>query len=274
MRCLIRWLPLLLLLSLASLVRGAEPTATEAPLFTFLVSSDPHTGEDKAGQPTGREKLRQLLLQSQQQTPQPDFLVITGDLQVPAFREVLEQVRPSLPLHVVAGNHERGEDREALRAMFPDDFRGADFYSFKHKECLFIALCDAAATDHIGHFNSQSIRGPEQGAWLQRLLSEEAKTAKRTFVFGHIPPHLEGQFGGMHLGVNDQKFLRELVLEHPPTAMFFGHLHKRVDFQIGATPVFGLPSSNWNFDQSSLGYLEVQVFADRLATQWIPLRLP
>jgi hypothetical protein len=274
MRYRISWLPLLAILLVPAVVRGGEADAKEEPVFTFAVSSDPHVSEDRAREPTGKEKFKTLLRQVEQQAPRPDLLLICGDLHVAAFHEVLAEVKPTIPLHVVPGNHERRKDRDALQALFPNDFHGADFYSFTHKGSLFIGLCDVGNGDHIGHFNSEAIQGPEQGAWLKSQLAEQAKGMERVFVFGHIPPHPQGTIdGGMFLAVNDQKFLRELVLEYRPTAMFFGHLHRPLEFQIGATPVMVLRSSNWNGNHEPLGFLEVQVFPKRIATEWVPLEL-
>jgi predicted phosphodiesterase len=274
MRKCVTWLPLVAILLFQAPVLGNEPAGKEEPVFTFAVSSDPHVAENRAGEPTGKEKFKTLLRQVEQQSPKPDFLLICGDLHVTAFQEVLAEAKPTIPLHVVPGNHERREDRDALRTLFPNDFHDADFYSFTHKGSLFIGLCDVGNGDHIGHFNSEAIRGPEQCEWLRGQLAEHAKAADRVFLFGHIPPHPEGTIaGGMFLSVNDQRFLRELVLEYPPTAMFFGHLHRPLEFQIGATPVIVLRSSNWNMSHEPLGFLKVNVFPKRIATEWIPLEL-
>jgi Icc-related predicted phosphoesterase len=135
-------------------------------------------------------------------------------------------------------------------------------------------LCDVGNGDHIGHLNSEAIKGPEQGEWLKNQLAGSKKTAERVFIFGHIPPHPKGTIeGGMYLSVNDQKFLRELTLEYKPTAMFFGHLHQAMNFTIGSTPVTVVRSSNWNFNHEPLGFIEVKVYKDRVATEFVPLKL-
>jgi hypothetical protein len=193
---------------------------------------------------------------------------------VKAFREVLAKVKPAIPIHVVPGNHEQRQDRDALHALFPADFKGNDFYSFMHKRSLFIGLCDVGNGDHVGHLNSEAIKGPEQGEWLKKQLTDNQRNADRIFIFGHIPLHPEGKYDTMFLSVNDQKYLRELILEYRPTAMFFGHLHHGMEFTIGRTPVIVSRSTNWNFNNEPLGFLEVKVYKNRIATEFVPLDYP
>jgi Icc-related predicted phosphoesterase len=254
---------------------SAENKSPETPLFIFAVNSDPHVSDNRTGEPTGKEKFKILLSQVQKRSPKPDFLLINGDIHVKPFTEALAESKAGIPIHLVPGNHEQRQDRDALQAMFPADFKGNDFYSFIHKGSLFIGLCDVGNGDHIGHFNSEAIKGPEQGEWLKKQLADNRKQVGHIFIFGHIPPHPEGKIdNGMSLSVNDQKFLRELVLEYKPTAMFFGHLHHAMEFKIGPTPVIVVPSSNWNFNNESLGFLEVKVYKSRIETEFIPLNFP
>jgi hypothetical protein len=261
------------------MVQAQKVSGGEKPLFTFIVSSDPHISDNRSNEPTGKEKFKRLLLQAARRSPRPEFMLITGDIHVEPFSQVLAETkaenkgRELIPLHVVPGNHEQRKDRDALHALFPADFKGNDFYSFMHKGSLFIGLCDVGNGDHIGHFNSEAIKGPEQGQWLKNQLADKGKKADHIFIFGHIPPRPDGTIeGGMFLSVNDQKFLREMVLEYKPTALFFGHLHSKMEFKIGSTPVFVLRSTNWNFNQEPLGFLEVKVFKTGMTTEFVPLK--
>jgi Icc-related predicted phosphoesterase len=247
----------------------------EKPLYTFVVSSDPHISDNRTNEPTGKEKFKNLWRQATHRSPRPEFMLITGDIHVTPFTEAIAEVKSEklIPLHVVPGNHEARKDRDALQAMFPADFKGNDFYSFMYKGSLFVGLCDVGNGDHIGHLNSEAIKGPEQGQWLKTQLADNRKKADHIFIFGHIPPHPNGSVdGGMFLSVNDQKFLRELVLEYKPTAMFFGHLHSKMEFKIGQTPVIVLRSTNWNFNQEPLGFLEVKVYKTGMTTEFVPLK--
>jgi predicted phosphodiesterase len=271
-RTLFLFLSILLMIVVAHPVFGSEPTSqpTQPMRFSFIVCSDPHLSDNQKGQPTGVEKFGMLLKQIQSQKHQPDFIFITGDIHVPAFQQMMTQLKPTIPIHVTPGNHEKQADRETLDRIFPNDFKGRDFYAFEHKGCTFIAMCDASANgDHVGHLESEGLRGEGQTDWLK---SQLAQAHGSTFLFAHIPMNPQGKADGkMFLATNDQKYLKELIHAYKPAGVFFGHLHQRKEFKIDQTPVFVSPSVNWNFAGESAGYFEVSVYPDHTQTRFVPL---
>jgi predicted phosphodiesterase len=262
-------LALVVITSWAAAQDAASPSASQAPQFTFAVVSDLHMSEHD-----GPGYFKAFAQQIDALADKPEFVLVTGDIHVNHFKKALDEIKPGIPFHVVAGNHENRDAREELAKMFPNDFRGSDFYAFTHKSSLFIAMCDAATSgDHIGHLESEQIQGANQGQWLEEQLAQNSGKVDHTFIFAHIPPNPAGNIsGGMFLASNDQKQLRELALKYKPTAMFFGHLHKREEFKIGETPVYVLPSLNWNFDQQPRGFMVVKVYKTGIATEFVPLK--
>jgi predicted phosphodiesterase len=248
-----------------------DTPASNALLFAFAVVSDLHMSEHD-----GPGYFKAFIQQIDALPNKPEFVVVTGDIHVTPFKKVFDELKPAIPFHVVAGNHEDRDSRKQLAKMFPNDFQNGDFYSFAYKNSCFIALCDAAACgDHIGHFESQHIKGANQGRWLEEQLAQNCSKADHTFIFAHIPPNPAGNLSdGMFLANNDQKQLRELVCKYKPAALFFGHLHKRLEFKIGEAPVYVLPSLNWNFGQQPRGFLLVKVFKHRIAAEFVPLKYP
>jgi hypothetical protein len=252
------------------MLAGARGVAQEAGAekYTFAVIADPHLREDRDDEPTGVEKFRAWLTRLEQEAPHAQFALICGDI----HPEKLEPLLPAiaLPLHVVHGNHERESHREMLRNMFPEDFAGSDFYSFEHGEDLFVGVCSATPGDHIGHFQSQYITPKtEQLAWLEELLSRRAQW-RNVFVFGHVPPEEQCRPNTMCLAQNDARWLRGLVGETQPTALFFGHRHKRVDFDFAGVPVHGLRSVNWNSGGEAVGGMIVDVDGEMVETRFVP----
>ena len=223
------------------------------------------------------EKFKILLKQVQSLPRKPEFMLIVGDIHVKPFKAIMSEVDFEIPMHVIAGNNDIATDRKVLREMFPDDFKGRDFYSFKHKSCLFIGICDAIPKDQVGHLSSQHIAGSVSAAgdgqckWLKNQLAENENKAEHIFIFGHIAPHPDGIERNMFLAANDQTFLRKLILKYEPTALFFGHYHRRMRFKIGDSPVFIVRSSNWNFFDEPYGFLEVTVSKDTIRTEFILL---
>lgn len=265
-----------LLILVASSLQAAAQEPTSQPLskhspFTFAVVSDLHVAEND-----GPGYFKAFVKQIDALPEKPEFVLVPGDIHVDPFKKVFEEIKPDIPYHVVAGNHENRDDRDTLAKMFPNDFKDGDFYSFTHKNSVFIAICDAAATgDHIGHFESEFIKGNHQGQWLEEQLARNSRTADHVFIFGHIPPNPEGNVsGGSFLASNDQRQLRELTLKYKPSALFFGHLHDKKDFAIGDSPVYVLPSLNWNVGQQPRGFMTVRVFKNAIEAKLIPLQYP
>jgi predicted phosphodiesterase len=261
----------LLSVSLQALAQSpASQPSSSKPLFTFAVVSDIHTSQND-----GPGYFKAFVKQIDALPDKPEFVLVTGDIHVAPFKKVFEEIKPDVPFHVVSGNHENKEARDMLAKMFPADLKDKDFYSFPYKNSFFIGLCTAAATgDHVGHFESEFIRGEHQGQWLEEQLDKNYKTADHIFIFAHIPPNPAGNIGGgSYLTTNDQKQLRELTQKYKPSALFFGHLHVKAEFKIADSPVYVLPSLNWNFgDQQPRQFLIVNVFKNKIAARFIDLQ--
>jgi len=265
-----RWVFLALLAFIVPAAHTQDKPKNEKVIFSFVVCSDLHMADNRAGEPTAVEKFKHMLERAKSIKPQPDFIVVTGDLHVEPFLAMLQKEKPAIPIHVTPGNHERRNYRELLEKTFPDDFKGKDFYSFRHKNVLFIMMSDAADNgDHVGHLDSEGIRGQDQSIWIEEQLASNPKGL--SLLFAHIPMHPQGKAEGMYLATNDQKFLRELILKYKPAGLFFGHLHQRQEFKIGKSPVYVTPSLNWNFATQPQGFFAVYVYKDRIDPQFIRL---
>ncbi len=239
--------------------RAAAPSGPGAS-YTFVVAADPHLAENREGEATGAEKFRRVIAAVKGLEPAPDFMLIPGDVHVNVFEELLPEI--PVPVYPVAGNHENAESRERLRALLPDVFQGRDFYAFDHKGDRFIGMCNAAAIDHVGHFETES-NTPNVGQveWLEGEFAQ-LDGYPRTFVFGHVPPEPACKPDPMCLAQNDARWLREQVVRVRPTALFFGHLHQRRWFDFDGVPVYGLRSCNWNFRDEPTGFVQVTAAAE------------
>ena len=262
-------------LPLAS-VGDASGTRGDAPLFSFVIDADPHTGIDRDGERTGREKFRAILDKVKRLSPQPDFMLILGDVHGRELKEVLAEADIQLPIHVVFGNADDKSSRQNLRRMFPDDFAENDYYSFTHKNCKFIGLCDAVPGDHVGHLSSEFYRGLRQCSWLEEQLAQGKDNITHTFAFAHVPLHPRGEEANYYLAVNDQRFLKQLTLRYEPTALFFGHLHRLETFKIGKTDVISVHGSNWTNTlvpppYDPIGFNVARVYKDGVKLEFIPM---
>lgn len=243
--------------------------------WSFVVVTDLHLGEDdpfvipKGGEGlTAREKFCRVLQRAEKLQPAPQFMMILGDFRVVKFEPLLPEI--PMPVHVVFGNHEQMADRARLRELFPDDFGDRDFYTFEQNDTLFICTCNAVPGDHVGYFESQSIT-PNVGqlAWLEEQLAR-GQQYKHCIVFGHVSPSPDSEPHKDHLTHNDAMWLRRCVERYHPTALFFGHRHQRIWFDIAQTPVYSLRSCNWNFDpEEPPGFLHVTCHQDTFEVEFI-----
>ncbi|MCK5861508.1 MAG: metallophosphoesterase [Candidatus Hydrogenedentes bacterium] len=257
----------------------AESTRSwpEQVSFSFAVIADPHCAE---GPRQGMELLGSAVdrllrcFQAMEELPpdkKPDFVLIAGDIHPEALAPHLDEIH--IPIHAVAGNHEGSKkSRGLLRSLFPDDFGVGDnvhdYYSFEHKGVKFIGLCDAGAGgDHVGQFSSELIKPAGQCDWFEEELG---MSGKRKVVFAHIPPALDGGDHNMHMGRNDSRWFVKTVKSTPPEMLFFGHLHHATEaYSIGEAQAFNLRSCCWNFQNTPVGFMLVQVTQEGMETQEI-----
>lgn len=252
---------------------GARAEVTE-PLFSFVVVNDPHLVENRPGFPPGIDYFRLLMEALKTRPRKPAFVIITGDICLsidPNARErdlaALRELIALFPVHITFGNNDRADARVILRKMFPSDLGEQDFYSFTHKDCRFVVICNAAAGDHVGHFCSQTINGSlksngnMQWDWLKEKLKRNEEV-RRVFVFGHISPRIEGATARMNsmISPGDLVFLQDIIVQGKPDALFFGHLHAGRRFDFAGCPVYVGRSSHWNFDDEPAGFIEVSVY--------------
>ena len=165
---------------------------------------------------------------------EPGFVIICGDLvnrvghagQIAEFQRIAGTLKPSIPLYLVAGNHDvenepTTESLGAYREIF-----GPDWYSFRQGDVYGIVL------------NSQLIDAPEhvpddaadQLAWLrEELIRAESSGAQHLLVFQHQSYFLENpdeadQYFNIEEGA--RAVYLDLLKKSNVEAVFAGHYHR------------------------------------------------
>ncbi len=207
-----RWLPLVALALVASLVGGAAEPAND---FRFSIVGDRCGGHV----PGVYERVwREIGLLG------PDFAINVGDSiegylgdgpNMPAaakaqwaeFRHLLEPYR-DIPFHLVPGNHDIWAD--AAEPIWRECAERAPYYAFRHQGALFVELDNSRVTEL-----------PEaQYEFLRRTLQEHVG-AQPKFVFFHKPFWL----AYANAGDKSHPFHR-LCREYGVTNVVSGHGHQ------------------------------------------------
>ncbi len=164
----------------------------------------------------------------------PSFVVICGDLvnrsghagQIAEFRRIAEQLDQSIPLYLVAGNHDvRNKPTEASLSAYRGTF-GSDWYSFRNGSVYGIVL-NSQLIDAPGHV---PLEAEKQLAWLRdELALAKAAKAKHLLVFQHHPFFLidaseDDQY--FNIAVDTRAIYLEMFKQAGVEAVFSGHYHR------------------------------------------------
>jgi 3',5'-cyclic-AMP phosphodiesterase len=171
--------------------------------------------------------------------PQPDALLLSGDLAEHADPREYERVRDllaplALPVHAIPGNH---DDLAELSAHFEVP---GEHYAVGCGGGLRLVACDSTAPGRDG-----GSFGPERLAELEALLA--ADTDSPTILAIHHPPFLLGAEAVDEIGLppDDCAALGELLGRHPQVRrVTAGHVHAASIGRVGRCPALTCPS-NW-----------------------------
>jgi 3',5'-cyclic AMP phosphodiesterase CpdA len=186
--------------------------------------------------------LRRCVAELERLDPQPDLIVLTGDLvdlgrteEYAYLRNLLAPLRP--PLLVIPGNH---DERAAMRAAFSGDgYLPADGF-------LHYAIDDRFPLRIVGldTLVPQEGRGElctERLAWLEDTLARQPD--RPTLLLMHHPPFLTGIGHMDEIGLAGRAAFAEIVARHAQIeAILCGHLHRNIQTAVGGRRVLTCPS--------------------------------
>jgi 3',5'-cyclic-AMP phosphodiesterase len=176
--------------------------------------------------------------------PQPDLIVLTGDLvdlgrpaEYDHLRALLAPLRP--PLVAVPGNH---DDRQAFRTAFVD-------HAHLPADGFLQFTIDNA--DHPVRLVGLDTLVPMEGrgelcaarlTWLDDTLSQAPQ--RPTVILMHHPPFVTG-IGHMDvLGLTGREAFSEVVGRHPRVELILcGHLHRNIQARVGGRAAMTGPST-------------------------------
>jgi 3',5'-cyclic-AMP phosphodiesterase len=209
--------------------------------FLLVQLSDPHIGAEWAdGDPVARfaaavESVGAL-------RPQPDAMVVSGDLADNAADAEYERVRELLapiraPLYVLPGNH---DDRRALHRHFgvPGANGEPVQYAVDLGPLRLVVLDTTRPGEDPGALDAERL------AWLDAELAAAPKVP--TLLAMHHPPLSTGipVWDELGLPVADQWALAEVVERHRQVRrLVAGHVHRTITAELAGRAVLTVPST-------------------------------
>jgi len=211
------------------------PTDIEKPLFTFIVISDVHMGEDFDGGTQDSEYLSWVLNDAYNYI-RPAFVVNTGDLTdstngglIPMggpyqvewdeYRSIVDPVMSPEIYYDIPGNHDQYSDGNLsyyLEGSMQGRATGSTQYSWffeaDGKEYQFVGVCTAGNDGKPWPIDNAGLDSEELG-WINSVIDDNVDMI---FFFGHHP--LED------LEYGREEF--ESILRSTPSAYFYGHTHE------------------------------------------------
>ncbi|KEA63416.1 3',5'-cyclic-nucleotide phosphodiesterase [Marinobacterium lacunae] len=160
--------------------------------------------------------------------PQPDVVVITGDLvdfgradEYACLKEALSEL--DMPYYLVPGNH---DNRQAMRAAFPE-------LDHLHQQPEFVQWCIEDYPVRMIGLDSTVPGAPhgelcaERLAWLESTLSQRPNVP--TLVMLHHPPFASGIGHMDRQRLMDSAGLAAVISRHPQVErVLCGHLHRSI----------------------------------------------
>jgi len=206
---------------------ASRAAKSEADEFYFVQLSDTHWGFQGAPNPDAKVTLPKAVAAVNALSPQPDFIVFTGDLthttddpaerrrRLAEFKKIISELKVK-DVRLMPGEHDASLDRgEAYREFF-----GAPYYSFDHKGVHFIAL------DNVS--DPAARIGDEQLAWLKADLAKQGADA-RIVVLTHRP--LFPLYPQWDWATKDGEQAIALLMPHRNVTVFYGHIHQEHHFK-------------------------------------------
>jgi len=174
---------------------------------------------------------------------QPDVVVMTGDLvdsgkpeQYMLLREIIAPL--SMPVYLIPGNH---DDREALRAAFPDHAYLNQFppfiqYAIEEHELRIVAVDTVIPGQAGGELCAQRLE------WLALTLATAPQ--RPTLLLMHHPPFATGIGFMDEIGLANPEALAQVVAKHAQIERILcGHLHRPIQARFAGTLACTAPST-------------------------------
>lgn len=212
-------------------------------MFVLAQITDMHIGH-RGGRMDARyrtaEHLERAVAHLNALRPRPDAVLATGDLVDEGSPEEYERLKAllgplAMPLFPIPGNH---DDREALRAAFPDRLPAEGFLQYAVEEFPVRLL----ALDTLVPRRPGGLICEARAQWLADRLAEAPE--RPTAIFMHHPPFRTGIAAMDGMGLEGAERLAAAIAPHRNVErVMCGHLHRPIVRRFAGTVASTCPST-------------------------------
>lgn len=246
---------------LALLVVFIIPATGQVEPFYFMLLTDTQFGMYAADKEFSRETANYEFTVATVNRLKPRFVIILGDLvnkpgdpeQIREFQRITGKIDKSIPVYLVAGNHDVGhqptpETVAAYRKTF-----GRDCYSFQAGPIYGIVLNSTL----IHTSKNVQAEYQEQNSWLEKELQKAKESGlPHTVVFLHHPLFTKAadepdDHGNIPL--ERRKPLLELLHKYGIRYVFAGHVHRSAVARDGALEMTAVGPVSMPFSEEGSG---------------------
>ncbi len=214
----------------------------------ILQVSDPHLMSKPSGRLKGvptAETLKAVLKRARQECPNPDRIVLSGDLSHEHTVAGYELLRLLLQdwaerALLIPGNH---DDRLAMRAVFeqvPGESENEVWFYDEVEDWLLLGLDTHVPNQVYGELSDEMLN--RLAGWLDK------QPTRPTLVFLHHPPVTVDSLWIDDLGLRNAATFAKLVGRYDQVrGIFCGHIHQVIEDRLGEAPVYSAPSTAFQF---------------------------
>ncbi len=235
-----------------------------SPLQVVQIS-DTHLFADPHGELVGittADSLKVVLQEIRHLQPQPDLLLLTGDLSQDESLQSYERLRDligplAIPTYWIPGNHDRPIRMEQVLSHAPFS---ADKV-FQKGGWNFILLSSMLTGRVYGEISSESLH------WLEQQLQQ---CDRPTLLALHHPPCPIESAWMDKIGLRNPDRLFDLVDRYPQVKLItFGHIHQAFETKRNQMTILGCPSTcvqfkpqeaDFTIDQIRPGFRRLQLY--------------
>ena len=241
--------------------------------FTFVQFSDPQMGFISNNANVDAEKKLLTEAVNYVNSTKPAFVVITGDLvnkrtdtnQINAFKKIISLIDKNIPVYLIPGNHDIGQNPTAEEIDFYFKYNNYDRFSFNHEGVCFIGLNSC-------YIKGGVIQEQEQLEWLKNVFSNNKNSRK--IIFTHHPffiNDIDEEEAYFNIPVEKRKVYFDLFKENNTRVVFAGHHHNNGSANYKGIDMIITSSIGKQLGNFKPGFREITVYPDSITHKYIEI---